>query len=95
MKKSLQYYLQNYHFYSSAKHDRALINCVPMLICKRNKSALSNWKRSIILGAQKIRNNWDNVYISLKQLVFGTYMIIAARRLKLCENYFKAQHGKD
>ena len=40
------------------------------------------------LRAMRLRDRWADVGRSIRQLVFGTWMVIDARRQKLCSTYF-------
>ncbi|WP_303246976.1 hypothetical protein [Amycolatopsis sp. Hca4] len=35
-----------------------------------------------------VRDRWEDVWRSFAQLVFGTYMVLDARRQALCSTYF-------
>jgi hypothetical protein len=40
------------------------------------------------------RDRWEGVPRSLLQLVFGTVMVLDARRQRLCQRYFSEPHGE-
>jgi cytochrome P450 len=40
------------------------------------------------LWSMRLRDRWADVGRSLRQLVFGTWMVVDARRQKLCSTYF-------
>jgi hypothetical protein len=45
-------------------------------------------RRRAILRAMRLRDRWEDVSRSVIQLLFGSYMVWHARRLRLCERYF-------
>jgi len=46
-------------------------------------------------GFMRLRDRWEDVGRSIKQLILGTYMVWDARRLRLCERYFEAHDPGD
>lgn len=82
--------LKQFALYSSATHTRSAPNRGPCLMVSRdaNIGARTRW---IILGFMRVRDRWEDVWRSLVQLVLGTYMVLDARRLRLCTNYFAGQ----
>jgi len=58
-------------------------------VAVRDAAGLSPAFERLLLLAMKVRDRWEDAYRSVSQLVFGTIMILDARRLRLCESYFK------
>jgi hypothetical protein len=70
---------------TSAAHTRSLPNRGPCLLAVAPGGAPRPRAR---LAAMRLRDRWEDVTRSLVQLALGTYMVIDARRQRLCENYF-------
>ena len=81
--------LRRYRFATSAGHTRSLPNRGPCLVAVRDAAGLSPAFERLLLLTMKVRDRWEDAYRSVAQLVFGTIMILDARRLRLCESYFK------
>jgi hypothetical protein len=82
--------LKRYAFYSSASHTRSSPNRGPCLIVSRALK-LNERSRRIVCAFLRVRDRWEDVWRSLVQLVLGTYMVLDARRLRLCASYFEAK----
>jgi hypothetical protein len=80
---------------TSASHTRSLPNRGPCLI-----SALPADDRGPRpaprprLVLMRARDRWEDVSRSLVQLVLGTYMVLDARRSRLCRDYFAGPGGR-
>jgi hypothetical protein len=81
--------LRRHRFATSAGHTRSLPNRGPCLVAERDAAGLSPPFERLLLMAIRVRDRWEGAYRSVAQLVFGTIMILDARRLRLCENHFK------
>ena len=68
---------------STASHTRSIPNRGPAVLTRRGAP-----KRRGLLAWLALRDRWEDVWRSLAQLVFGTYMVLDARRKALCTNYF-------
>jgi len=47
--------------------------------------------RRLTLLLLRLRDRWEDVWRSLVQLVLGTYMVLDARRSRLCTSYFEGK----
>jgi hypothetical protein len=77
--------LRRYALSSSVAHTRSLPNRGPAYL---TPVAVAGPGR-LRLGAMRLRDRWAEVGRSLKQLVLGTWMVIDARRQRLCSTYFE------
>jgi len=68
---------------STASHTRSIPNRGPCVLTHRGAP-----KRPVLLAWLALRDRWEDVWRSLAQLVFGTYMVLDARRKALCTTYF-------
>jgi hypothetical protein len=89
MRRFTRCLLRRYRFVTSAGHTRSLPNRGPCLVAVRDAAGLSPVLERLLLKAMKVRDRWEDAYRSVAQLAFGTIMILDARRLRLCESYFK------
>ena len=79
--------LRRFELSSSVVHTRSMPNRGPCLLVPRG----SDSPQRTVLAWLRIRDRWEDVWRSLAQLVFGTYMVIDARHKRLCETYFEEQ----
>jgi hypothetical protein len=79
--------LRRYALASSVGHTRSLPSRGPCLLIRQG-SARSTRAR---LAWMWLRDRWDDVALSLTQLVLGSYMVWDARRQRLCADYFAAE----
>lgn len=79
--------LRRFELSSSVVHTRSMPNRGPCLLVPRG----SNSPQRTVLAWLRLRDRWEDVWRSLAQLVFGTYMVIDARQKRLCETYFAEQ----
>jgi hypothetical protein len=79
--------LARFAFATTAAHTRPIPNRGPCLMTPRGAPA---GRRALTLGYLRLRDRWEDVWRSLVQLVLGTYMVLDARRLRLCGRYFEA-----
>ena len=77
--------LRRYRLNSSAGHTRSLANKGPAYLTPAGATEPGRLR----LAAMRQRDRWADVGRSLKQLVLGTWMVVDARRQKLCTNYFE------
>ncbi|HEY3471962.1 MAG TPA: cytochrome P450 [Amycolatopsis sp.] len=75
--------LRRFDLASTAGHTRSIPNRGPALLTARG-ARRKRWP----LAWLAVRDRWEDVWRSLAQLVFGTYMVLDARRQALCSNYF-------
>ncbi|WP_410668675.1 cytochrome P450 [Amycolatopsis sp. cmx-4-68] len=75
--------LRRFDLASTAGHTRSIPNRGPALLTPRGAR-----RKSAPLVWIAVRDRWEDVWRSLAQLVFGTYMVLDARRQALCSTYF-------
>jgi hypothetical protein len=75
--------ISRFQMSTSASHTRSLPNRGPVLL-----SPVDHRAPRLRLTLMWVRDRCEDVTRSLTQLVLGTYMILDARRLKLCQTYF-------
>jgi hypothetical protein len=73
---------------TSAAHTRSLPNRGPCLLWPL-AAPPARWQLVTLLGYILLRDRVEDVWRSVVQLVLGTYMVIDARRLRLCTRYFE------
>jgi hypothetical protein len=77
--------LRRYILRSAAAHTRSLPSRGPAYLTPAGARAPGRLR----LGAQALADRWAGAGRSLTQLVFGTYMVLDARRQRLCTRYFE------
>jgi hypothetical protein len=77
---------------SSASHTRSIPNRGPCLVVPRAHGD-DPGRQQAILRAMRVRDRWEDVSRSVVQLLFGTYMVWHARRLRLCARHFDGSVG--
>ncbi|WUL72171.1 cytochrome P450 [Amycolatopsis sp. NBC_00345] len=82
--------LRRFSLASSAAHTRSIPNRGPVILTPRGSRAPS----SAALASLAARDRWEDVWRSLAQLVFGTYMVLDARHKRLCAKYFESYGGE-
>jgi hypothetical protein len=75
---------------SSAAHTRSIPNRGPCLVLSRTRRIDSRAERAILF-TMRICDRWEDVWRSVVQLLFGTYMVWHARRRRPCQRYFDMQ----
>ena len=85
--------LQRYRLSTAAGHTRSLPNRGLCLLITRSGRRPTPRVERILLSLMRVRDRWEDTYRSIAQLVFGTIMVIDARRLRLCENHFRNQRS--
>ncbi|MEV4148336.1 cytochrome P450 [Amycolatopsis sp. NPDC049691] len=75
--------LRRFSLASTAGHTRSIPNRGPALLTPRGART-----RRAPLVWLAVRDRWEDVWRSFAQLVFGTYMVLDARRQALCTTYF-------
>jgi cytochrome P450 len=75
--------LRRFSLASTAGHTRSIPNRGPALLTPRGAP-----RKRLPLAWLAVRDRWEDVWRSLAQLVFGTYMVLDARRQALCSTYF-------
>jgi len=86
--------LRRFTLYSSVAHTRSLPNRGSCLLVSRTGRLDPRLRRALLVW-MRIRDRWEDVWRSLVQLVFGTYMLLDARRLRLCRRYFETVCDED
>jgi cytochrome P450 len=81
--------IRRFRAFSTATHTRSLPNRGPCVLEPRDRPEPRARER--LLEAMRDREPWEDVGRSVLQLVLGTYMVLDARRLKLCQRYFEAE----
>ena len=89
MRLLLQQLCAHYYIHTGDRHTRSMPNRAPCLLQPKSAVALTPWHKSFLLMAMGLQDQWEDVFRSIKQLVLGTYMVFEAKKLRLCENYFK------
>ncbi|WP_422755769.1 cytochrome P450 [Micromonospora sp. WMMD708] len=77
--------LRRYALASSAAHSRSLPSRGPAYLTPVGVAGPGRLR----LAAMRWRDRWADVGRSLRQLVFGAWMVVDARRQRLCTNYFE------
>jgi hypothetical protein len=75
--------LRRFSLASTAGHTRSIPNRGPALLTPRGART-----RRAPLVWLAVRDRWEDVWRSFAQLLFGTYMVLDARRQALCTTYF-------
>jgi hypothetical protein len=83
MRVVAQEVLRRFSLASTAAHTRSIPNRGPVLLTPRGAR---HRRRPLVWIA--VRDRWEDVWRSFAQLVFGTYMVLDARRQALCSTYF-------
>jgi hypothetical protein len=79
--------LGRYRLASSVSHTRSIPHRAPCLLLDASGPPPEHRLRTA-LTVMRLRDGWEDVSRSLTQLVLGTWMVLDARRLKLCTTYF-------
>ncbi|MGW4063348.1 cytochrome P450 [Amycolatopsis sp. NPDC004747] len=83
MRVVAQEVLRRFSLASTAAHTRSIPNRGPVLLTPRRAR---HGRAPLVWLA--VRDRWEDVWRSFAQLVFGTYMVLDARRQALCSTYF-------
>ncbi|MDQ7803790.1 cytochrome P450 [Amycolatopsis sp. A133] len=83
MRVVTQEVLRRFSLASTAGHTRSIPNRGPALL-----TPIGARRRRAPLVWLAVRDRWEDVWRSFAQLVFGTYMVLDARRQALCSTYF-------
>jgi hypothetical protein len=83
--------LRRFRAFSSAAHTRSLPSRGPCVLEPRSVPPEPH-ARERLLAAMRAREPWEDAGRSVLQLVLGTFMVLDARRLRLCQRYFEAGH---
>lgn len=78
--------LRRFALFSSAAHTRSIPNRGPCLLGPRPDPR----SHRVRLASLRLRDRWEDVWRSLAQLVYGTSMVLEARRLRLATRHFEA-----
>lgn len=81
--------LRRFSLASSAAHTRSIPNRGPVILTPRGSPGPS----AAALARLALFDRWEDVWRSLAQLGFGTYMVLDARRQRLCVKYFETRPG--
>ncbi len=90
MRAALREIVRRFELYSSASHTRSIPHRGPCLLVWRNGNH-GHGRRKAALLFMRIQDRWGDVWRSLVQLVLGTWMVLDARRQRLCQRYFEQQ----
>ncbi|HZC28013.1 MAG TPA: cytochrome P450 [Actinopolymorphaceae bacterium] len=87
--------LRRYALYSTATHTRSIPNRGPCLLVSRDlpsdpSDPSDERRRTSALARMRARDQWEDVWRSLIQLVLGTFMVLDARHQRLCQRYFES-----
>lgn len=82
--------MRRFRAFSTASHTRSIPNRGPCVLEPREGNPDTR-ARDALLESMRAREPWEETGRSLVQLVLGTYMVLDARRLRLCQRYFEAQ----
>lgn len=93
MRVVLREVLQRFELHSSASHTRSIPHRGPCLLVTRS-APRARWRVPLALAWMRLVGLWENVGLSLVQLVLGTLMLLHARRLRLCQRYFEAEDAR-
>ncbi|MER5457543.1 cytochrome P450 [Micromonospora sp. NPDC002389] len=85
MRAATREVLRRYVLTSSASHTRSLPSRGPAYLTPAGSTGPGRPR----LVAMRLRDRWADVGRSLRQLVFGTWMVVDARRKRLCTTYFE------
>ena len=85
MRAATREVLRRYALASSASHTRSLPSRGPAYLTPAGLAGPGRLR----LGAMRLRDRWADVGRSVRQLAFGTWMVVDARRKRLCTNYFE------
>ena len=77
--------LRRYALASSVAHSRSLPSRGPAYLTPVGVTG----PRRPRLWAMRVRDRWADVGRGVRQLVFGSWMVVDARRQRLCANYFE------
>jgi hypothetical protein len=77
--------LRRFALASSASHTRSLPSRGPAYLCPAGTPGPGRTR----LAGMRLADRWADAGRSLKQLVLGSYMVIDARRQRLCATYFE------
>lgn len=85
--------LERFTLYSTASHTRSIPHRGPCLLAPRHGPSRPRL-RATLLAYMRMRDRWEDVWRSILQLVFGTFMVLDARRRRLCARHFEGK-GRD
>ncbi|MFJ2955280.1 cytochrome P450 [Streptomyces sp. NPDC087270] len=81
--------LSRFTLHSSVSHTRSIPHRAPCLLVARDRP-LPRYRIGAVLAALRVRDRWEDLGRSVLQAVFGTWMVVDARRLRLTETWFAA-----
>ncbi|MCE7010523.1 cytochrome P450 [Kibdelosporangium philippinense] len=95
MRAVTQATLARFELRTSAAHTRSIPNRGPCLLIRREPTDQPEATRPVgrQLAVMRLRDRCEDVTRSLTQLVLGSYMVLDARRQRLCGRYFEQQDG--
>ncbi|MEU7140976.1 cytochrome P450 [Nocardia sp. NPDC046473] len=86
--------LDQYRLRSSVSHTRSIPHRAPCLLLSTNTPPSPILVRAS-LTALRARDRFEDVWRGITQLILGTWMVLDARRLRLCATYFAAQDSRE
>ncbi|GGK80362.1 cytochrome P450 [Mangrovihabitans endophyticus] len=88
MRAATREMLRRFTLASSVSHSRSLPSRGPVYLTPAGLPGPGRTR----LRAMRLRDRWADVSRSLRQLVLGTWMVLEARRLRLCGTHFEQVH---
>ncbi|TVZ40934.1 cytochrome P450 [Alteromonadaceae bacterium 2753L.S.0a.02] len=88
MRRLTRHVIRNYYFASPVKHTRSLPSRGPCIAMRNRAFAQSFFVKTLLFPVLKLADYWEELFRSFAQLIFGTVMVLHAKKLKLCKNYF-------
>lgn len=94
MRRLARHVIRNYYFASPVNHTRSLPSRGPCIAMKNRRFADALLVKMVLFPVIKLADYWEELFRSVAQLVFGTYMVLHAKKLKLCEKYFSTLNAE-
>ncbi|SHN05734.1 hypothetical protein [Actinacidiphila paucisporea] len=79
--------LARFTLHSSVSHTRSIPHRAPCLLVVSGRT-LPRHRMAAALAFLRLRDRWEDVGRSLVQLVFGSWMVADARRLRMAATWF-------
>jgi hypothetical protein len=86
--------LARFSFHTSASHTRSIPNRGPCLVVSTQARLGARRRRAILLFV-RVRDAYEDVWRSVVQLLFGSYMVWDARRQRPCARHFETRATTD
>jgi hypothetical protein len=75
--------LRRFRLHSTVTHTRSLPSRGPCLLLRTAAAPVAPWRLFL-----RVRDRWEDTWLGVLQLAFGTWMVLDARRLRLAGRYF-------